>query len=424
LDKCLERKDRRMNLCKLRFPTTKQLYKLVIAACIIIAISVLLQNSEEMADNDAMNQLRAAAAENQQFNLQLNQLKLKHTDNWLKDIQHEVVEIPHPHENLHPDNLTLIDIHPFTMEINQDICNISNIALVTIIHTAVQNDDARRVIRDTWGNPTMPGVNTRLVFLTGRSEDPEEEAALKAEAHQFGDIVQGDFMDTYHNLSYKNIFGKLWVSEFCEQAEFVVKTDDDMFIDLYATYNVTRQYLKHPKYLQDEFILCPKWYGMTVLREGKWAASYEDISKEEGDKGYPTYCTGWIYIVNPGTAGRISEVAQTTKFFWIDDAWVTGYLPKALGIEHIDLIEFFVMELERIILSKSVQNPEIYHRDYLAAPNARNFEISYALHKYAEWCYRHNCYNNMYRSKDNISDTDQIADLLLDKYKLEFKSES
>ena len=40
-------------------------------------------------------------------------------------------------------------------------------------------------------------------------------------------------MDTYHNLSYKEIMGNLWISEFCEQAEFVVKTDDDQFIDLY-----------------------------------------------------------------------------------------------------------------------------------------------------------------------------------------------
>ena len=50
----------------------------------------------------------------------------------------------------------------------------------------------------------------------------------------------GDFLDTYRNLSYKNVFGKLWVSNFCEQADFVVKTDDDMFVDLYATYFFTR----------------------------------------------------------------------------------------------------------------------------------------------------------------------------------------
>ena len=35
--------------------------------------------------------------------------------------------------------------------------------------------------------------------------------------------------------------GNLWAAEFCEQAEFVVKTDDDMFIDLYE---VSRKELK------------------------------------------------------------------------------------------------------------------------------------------------------------------------------------
>jgi len=118
----------------------------------------------------------------------------------------------------------------------------------------------------------------------------------------------------------------------------------------------------------------------------------------------------------------LTEVAKTTKFFWIDDAWVTGYLAGALGIKHVDLIEFFVMEMERMILMKTVQNPEIYHRDYLAAPNARNYEISYTLHKHAEWCYRNKCNNNMYRSKETLSDTDQIVDRLMDKYKLNVKS--
>ena len=66
------------------------------------------------------------------------------------------------------------------------------------------------------------------------------EPKLEAESRHFKDIVQGDFLDTYDNLSYKNIFGKLWVTHFCEQAEFVVKTDDDFFIDLYATYHITR----------------------------------------------------------------------------------------------------------------------------------------------------------------------------------------
>ena len=41
---------------------------------------------------------------------------------------------------------------------------------------------------------------------------------IEKEAKTEGDLVQGDFMDSYHNLSYKNVMGKLWASNFCPQA--------------------------------------------------------------------------------------------------------------------------------------------------------------------------------------------------------------
>ena len=42
--------------------------------------------------------------------------------------------------------------------------------------------------------------------------------------------------------------GNLWVSEFCEQAEFVVKTDDDQFVDLYEVFTLTRALLNTSDY--------------------------------------------------------------------------------------------------------------------------------------------------------------------------------
>ena len=68
---------------------------------------------------------------------------------------------------------------------------------------------------------------------------------IETESREYGDIVQGGFTDTYRNLSYKNILGKLWSSLFCDQAQFVLKTDDDMFVDLYQIYKITRKYLHH-----------------------------------------------------------------------------------------------------------------------------------------------------------------------------------
>ena len=42
---------------------------------------------------------------------------------------------------------------------------------------------------------------------------------------------------------------------------------------------------------------------------------------------------------------------------------------KALGFKHTNMMEWFVMIPERMVLFKSAQNPDIYHRDYIAAPN-------------------------------------------------------
>ncbi|XP_023337865.1 beta-1,3-galactosyltransferase 2 isoform X2 [Eurytemora carolleeae] len=151
--------------------------------------------------------------------------------------------VPHVHENLHPSNLTLINIKNFRFLINQDICNISQIEMVTIVASAVENTKARNIIRETWGKPEIPGVNARLVFLLGMPSKLEKQKCVVAEALQYEDIIQGDYLDTYRNLSYKNIMGNLWVSQFCEQAEFVIKTDDDMFVDLYAVYFHTRHHV-------------------------------------------------------------------------------------------------------------------------------------------------------------------------------------
>ena len=72
-----------------------------------------------------------------------------------------------------------------------------------------------------------------LFEIAGSTSDTKLQKSIEDENQKFGDLIQGDFVDTYHNLSYKAIMGNLWVAEFCEQAEFVVKADDDMFIDLY-----------------------------------------------------------------------------------------------------------------------------------------------------------------------------------------------
>ena len=105
----------------------------------------------------------------------------------------------------------------------------------------------------------------RLVFMLGTTPNTRLLEEVGQESAEHGDIVQGDLLDTYRNLTYKSVMGHLWVrwvgaaaaeescsimsvfSEFCSQADFVIKTDDDIYIDLYATHTVLQKLMKNKK---------------------------------------------------------------------------------------------------------------------------------------------------------------------------------
>ena len=252
--------------------------------------------------------------------------------------------------------------------------------------------------RDTWGTARTSEIQSKLVFLLGMPQDSKLQPILEQENKEYHDIVQGGFYDTYRNLSYKNIMGKLWASQFCSQAEFVVKTDDDVFVDLYEVFALTRKYMNTSHFKKDSFLLCPVWINMQIERDpaSKWFVPYDTIEKRKGLDVYIKYCSGWIYITTPGTAGLLAEVAKTTKFFWIDDAWVTGYLADILGIEHQDMMKYFTANAEALLLQKTLQSPETHNKDYISGPMMRNKELSYTLTEKAKWCFEHNCLNDIY----------------------------
>jgi hypothetical protein len=45
--------------------------------------------------------------------------------------------------------------------------------------------------------------------------------------------VQGNFMDTYRNMTHKAILGLRWLSEFCPEAPYALKADDDTFLNIF-----------------------------------------------------------------------------------------------------------------------------------------------------------------------------------------------
>ncbi|NWH83007.1 B3GT4 galactosyltransferase, partial [Piaya cayana] len=61
-----------------------------------------------------------------------------------------------------------------------------------------------------------------------------EAAALRAEAERHGDLLQGAFADAYANLTRKTLLLLGWAAARCARAPFVLKADDDVFVNLPA----------------------------------------------------------------------------------------------------------------------------------------------------------------------------------------------
>lgn len=52
------------------------------------------------------------------------------------------------------------------------------------------------------------------------------------ENYEYGDIIQEKFHDTYNNLTLKSVMMLKWVTTNCPHATYLMKTDDDMYINV------------------------------------------------------------------------------------------------------------------------------------------------------------------------------------------------
>lgn len=70
---------------------------------------------------------------------------------------------------------------------------------------------------------------------------------MAREVADFGDIIEEDFLDTYHNLTLKSIAMLKWINLTCygsnnstrsSMPQYVLKTDDDVFINIDRLFSV------------------------------------------------------------------------------------------------------------------------------------------------------------------------------------------
>lgn len=246
--------------------------------------------------------------------------------------------------------------------------------LLAFIHSAPSNFAKRRVIRETWANSiTLTQLNVKTIFIIGLANDTSIERQLHAESRNHQDIVQANFVDTYKNLTYKHLTGFKWVANYCNSTQFVMKVDDDAFVDMFQVVRLLRSTFDTPsKELKQQMMVtknkpqrpsnvlaCSLFPNDTpTKRSGKWALSVDEYPAST----YPAYCSGIGYFLTPDVLSQLLSTAQRldrSKFIWIDDLFITGIVAAKANIRHQPLNHRFAYDPQRL-------------RNWLAMPDVRS----------------------------------------------------
>ena len=210
--------------------------------------------------------------------------------------------------------------------------------MVILVHSSPTNLDRREAIRVTWGDAVLKGTwpNTsqqnqstmgrlQMSFVLGLHRDETVNRAIRQEHSRHNDIIQGDFIDNYHNMTLKSLLDLKVVSTHCPRVQYLLKSDDDMIINLPYLLDILVT-----KPLKRSF-MGPYNPRSRVYRDGVWKLTLEEFPFPF----YPPYESGSAYIITGDLIHELFVTSEYVPHIFVDDVYVTGILGRVLGVTHV-----------------------------------------------------------------------------------------
>ncbi|NXI69938.1 B3GT5 galactosyltransferase, partial [Anseranas semipalmata] len=233
--------------------------------------------------------------------------------------------------------------------------------LVLLVASSYQHINARMAIRQTWGKErTVASKRLVTYFLLGTTVNLRQQADIAAESQKYKDIIQKDFIDTYYNLTLKTMMGVEWIHKFCNQSSFVMKTDTDVFVNVFYL----TELLLRKKRTTGFFTGFLKLHEYPIReKDSKWYVSVEEYP----EKTYPPFCSGTGYVLSTDVASQIYNVSESTLFIKLEDVFIGLCLAKLkIQLEELhseqtffpEKITFSVSRFKKIVMCHEVRPSE------------------------------------------------------------------
>lgn len=218
-----------------------------------------------------------------------------------------------------------------------------DVLLLLFVKSSPENFERRQAIRDTWGNESFAwselGARVRMVFALGVQPDIRRRSgvqrALLQEDQAYRDLIQQDFLDTFHNLTTKLILQFHWGHKYCSQARFFMSADDDIFVHMPNLVTYLRQLLSRQSGAKDVWVGHVHRGAPPIRRKESKYYVPEDLYPWPS---YPDYTAGAAYVVSRDVASKIYHATLLlSSSMYIDDVYM-GICAKAMGVsprEHV-----------------------------------------------------------------------------------------
>lgn len=203
-------------------------------------------------------------------------------------------------------------------------------------------------------------------------------------------------------ISSKCVFSYKWITENCPEAKYVVKTDDDVFVDM----------IHLPAYLSfydleansPQFFLCYVIADQHPIRDPdhprkKWFLTREEYSRDE----FPNYCSGTAYVTNLATVENVlGRIERSLDPLFIDDVLVTGLAVEG-AMPQIEILAWNDAFLANHMQAKEELMEEgsgYFSPELMAAFDLKPEEVE-ALYKKTRLCarQREECYDLLYKER-------------------------
>ncbi|KAM4556514.1 lactosylceramide 1,3-N-acetyl-beta-D-glucosaminyltransferase B [Fundulus diaphanus] len=231
---------------------------------------------------------------------------------------------------------------PYLLD-HPDKCAGKDVLLLVFVKSFPENTERRNAIRSTWGNETYIqntlGVAVKVVFALGaigtekgepfwskKSNGSFQEQVVQ-EDQIYSDLIQKNFLDSFHNLTLKLILQFHWMHSRCAHARFFMTADDDVFVHMP---NLVSYLLEMSRKGVTNFWIGRVHVGAPPIRSkgSKYYVSHEMYQWSS----YPDYTAGAGYVISNDVADKIYHATLTLNAsIHIDDVFM-GICANAVNV--------------------------------------------------------------------------------------------